>query len=197
MTDVLYFYVFFLCDLRALVQRLPEVIERLLGTLAGWYLVPTGLALVVLVYWFTGEEVAYRTNNQRAVLRALLAALVAWVLAGLVRLGWLLVLSGSEWKEIVDGWTCWQGVPAANSAAAVGFAFGTVLWRRDWRLGLGCCLAVSLWAVAQVFDCVCYPLDIVVGTVIGVGLSWWLWSMDWLDRPSDALIGLARRWMLA
>jgi hypothetical protein len=197
MTDVLYFYVFFLCNLRVLVHRLPEGISRLFGTLAGWYLVPTGLALVVLVYWFTGEEVARRTNNQRTVLRALLAALIAWLLAGLVRLAWLSALSGPQWKEIVDGWACWQGVPVACPATAVGFAFGTVLWRRDWRLGLGCCLAVCLWAAAQVFYGVCYPLDVVVGTVIGICLAWWLWSVNWLDHLLDALIGLARRWMLA
>jgi hypothetical protein len=197
MTDVLYFYVSFLCGLRALVQRLPEVVNRLFGTLAGWYLVPTGLALVVLVYWFTGMAVADRTANQRTVLRALLAALVAWILAGLVRLVWLLVLSAPEWKGVVGEWNCWQGVPAACSAAAAGFALSTVLWRRDWRLGLGCCLAVCLWAVAQVFYGVCYPLDVVVGTAIGVGLAWWLWSMALLNRPLDALIDLARRWMLA
>ncbi len=197
MTDVLYFYVSLFCSQRTLVQGLPDVMSRLLGTLAGWHLVPTGLELVAFVYWFTGATALDRAGNQRVVLRGLLAALTAWIVTLAVKVVWLLVLSGPQWKEIVGEWACWQGPPSACPAAAAGFALSTVLWRRDWRLGLGCCLAVCLWVVAQVFYGVCYPLDVVVGTAIGVGLAWWLWSMALLNRPLDALIDLARRWMLA
>jgi hypothetical protein len=197
MTDVLDFYVSLFCSQRTLVQGLPEVMVRLLGTLAGWYLVPVGLALVAFMYWFTGATAVDRAVNQRVVLRGLLAALTAWILTLVVEVVWLLVLSGPQWKEIVDECACWQGPPSACPAAAVGFALSTVLWRRDWRLGLGCSLAVCLWSVAQVFYGVRYPLDVVVGAVIGVGLAWWLGSMAWLDRRLDALIDLARSWMLA
>lgn len=197
MTDVLDFYVSLFCGQRTLAQGLPEVLNRLLGTMAGWYLVPGGLALVAFVYWFTGATTIDRTVNQRVVLRGLLAALIAWILAMVVKAAWLLVLSGPQWKEIVNEWACWQGTPSACPAAAVGFALSTTLWRRDWRLGLGCSLAVCLWGVAQVFDGLRYPLDVVVGTGIGVGLAWWLGSMTWLDRRLDALIDLAHSWMLA
>jgi hypothetical protein len=196
-TGILDLYVSLLCSQRTLAQALPEAMGRMLGTLAGWFLVPTGLALVVLVYWFAGATALDRAANQRMILRGLLAALTAWVLTLVVKAVWLLVLSGPQWKEVVGEWACWQGPPSACPAAAVGFALSAALWRRDWRLGLGCSLAVCLWSVAQVFSRVRYPLDVLVGTGIGVGLAWWLGSMAWLDRPIDAFIGLARRWLLA
>lgn len=197
MTDFLGFYVSLFCSQRMLIQGLPDVMSRLLRTLAGWYLVPAGLALVAFIYWFTGATAIDRAGNQRVVLRGLLAALTAWILTLVVNVVWLLVLRGPQWKEIASAWVCWQGPPSACPAAAVGFALSAALWRRDWRVGLGCSLAVCLWSVAQVFYGVRYPLDVIVGAGIGVGLARWLGSMAWLDRQLDALIDLARRWMLA
>ena len=80
-----------------------------------------GLA-VAFIYWFTGATAGDRAVNQRVVLRGLLAALVAWILALAVKVAWLQVLRGPEWKEIVSEWACWQGLPSACPAAAVGFA---------------------------------------------------------------------------
>jgi len=197
MTDVLYFYVSLFCTQRGLFQGLSEVASYVLGFLADWYAVPAGLLLVVLVYWFVGATATDRAANQRAVLRGLMAALIAWIMTVLVMLVWLLALREPQWKEIVSSWACWQGAPSACPAAAVGFAVGAALWRRSWRWGLGFSLATGMWAIAQVFDGVYYPLDVAVGTVIGVGLAWWLGSMAWLDRPLNAVIRLARRLMLA
>ena len=197
MTDVLYFYVSLFCVQRSLFQRLPAGVNYLLEFLAGWYAVPVGLLLTVLIYWFVGATSTDRLANQRVVLRGLMAALIAWVLTVLVELVWLLVLRGPQWKEIVSGWACWQGVPSACPAAAIGFALGATLWRRSWRWGMGCILVTSPWVAAQVFVGSYYPLDVVVGTAIGIGLAWWLSSMAWLDRPLDLLIRLARRFMLA
>jgi membrane-associated phospholipid phosphatase len=197
MTDVLNFYVSLFCRQRMLVQGLPEVVSRLLGTLAGWYLVPVWLALVLFVYWFTGATATDRAANQRMVLRGLLSALVAWILALAVKVAWMQALNGPQWRDIFGEWACWRGLPSACPAAATGFALSATLWGRDWRRGLGGSLAVCLWSVARVFYGVHYPLDVVVGAAIGVGLAWWLGSMAWLDRRLGALIDVARRWMLA
>lgn len=197
MTDVLYFYVSLFCAQRGLFRGLSEAASYVLGFLADWYVVPVGLLLAVLVYWFVGTTATDRAANQRAVLRGLMAALIAWIMTVLVMLVWLLALREPQWKEIVSSWTCWQGVPSACPAAAVGFAVGAALWRRSWRWGLGCSLATGVWAIAQMFDGAYYPLDVAVGTVIGVGMAWWLGSMAWLDRPLNAVIRLARRLMLA
>ncbi|MFL7792865.1 MAG: phosphatase PAP2 family protein [Anaerolineae bacterium] len=197
MTDVLYFYVSLFCVQHSLFHELPAPVNHVLEFLAGWYAAPLGLLLIVFVYWFVGVTATDRLANQRAVLRGLMSALIAWILTVLVQLLWLLVLRGPQWKETVAGWACWEGVPSACPAAAIGFALGATLWRRNWHWGMGCVLATGLWAVAQVFVGVHYPLDVVVGAAIGIGLAWWLRSMAWLDRPLDVLIRLARRFMLA
>lgn len=197
MTDGLHFYVTFLCFLRTLCQGLPEEATLVLRMLAGGYVVPTALALVALVRWFEGVRAADRFANQQIVLRGLLAALAAWGLAALAGFALRQALSGPRWEQIVDGWTCWLGFPHPSPAAAVGFALGAALWQRDWRWGLGVCLATGMWAAAQVCCGLRYPLDVVAGTALGAGLSWPLVRMAWLERPLGTLIRLARRLMLA
>ena len=197
MTQFLYHYVTLLCPLRQLFQALPVQVNLVLGFLAGGYLVPTGLALATLVYWFEGATATERAANQRSVLRGLLAALIAWEAAMLAGLAWQLGLSGPEWTQAVGELACWQGPPLPNLAAAVGFALGTTLWRRDWRWGLGYCLATGLWAVAQACYGLFYPSDVIVGTVIGAGLAWLLGYADWLDRYLDVVIRFMRGLILA
>nr|HID14579.1 hypothetical protein [Anaerolineae bacterium] len=194
--NIIFSYVTIFCYLYIHFQGLPQV-KWWLGFLAGGYVVPTALALAALVRWFEGPTATDRVANQQAVLRGIVAALVAWGLAALIGLAWRLGLSDPGWEQVLSVWPCWQGPPFPSPAAAVGFALGATLWRRDWRWGLGYCLATGLWAVAQVCRGLYYPMDVVVGTVLGAGLAWPLASADWLDRPLGAFIRLARRWMLA
>jgi membrane-associated phospholipid phosphatase len=196
-TQVLYSYVTILCSLPIRFQRLPAQVNLVLDFLAGGYTVPTALALAALVRWFEGATAADRVANQRAVLRGLAAALIGWGLAALIGLACRQGLSNPGWERVLSDWLYWQGPPFPSPAAAVGFALGAALWRQDWRWGLGTCLATGLWTVAQVCRGLHYPMDVVVGTVLGAGLAWLLGSVGWLDRPLDAFIHLARRWMLA
>jgi membrane-associated phospholipid phosphatase len=195
--DILHYYVTFLCSLRTLCQDLPAQVSLVLGFLAGGYVVPTLLAVMALLRWFEGPRAAERFANQQTVLRGLLTALIAWGLAVLFGLACSRVLSDAPAMEAVGGWGCWHGTPYPSSAAAIGFALGAALWRRDWRWGLAACLATSLWAVAQVCCGLRYPLDVVVGAALGAALAWLLGAMAWWERPLGALIRLARRLMLA
>jgi hypothetical protein len=195
--DVAYSYVTILCFLRILFQELPAQVNPALAFLACGYFVPAGLALAVLVRWFEGPGIADRATNQREVLRGLVAALVAWGLTALIGLAWKLGFSDPAWEPVLSEWTCWHGPPYPSPAAAMGFALGATLWRRDWRWGLGYCLATGLWTGAQVCYGLRYPMDVVIGAVIGAGLAWLLGYVAWLNQPLNALIRLARRWMLA
>lgn len=197
MIDILHYYVTFLCSLRILCQGLPAQVSLVLEFLAGGYVVPTVLALVALLRWFEGPRAAERFANQQAVLRGLLAALIAWGLAVLLGLACSWVLHDAPAMQAVAGWGCWHGTPYPSSAAAIGFALGAALWRRDWRWGLAACLAAGLWAVAQVCCGLRYPLDVVIGAALGAGLAWLLGTASWLEKPFGALIRLARHLMLA
>ncbi len=197
MIRVLHYYVKILCFLHTNFQELPDRANLVLESLAGGYVVPTGLALAILIYWFEGPTAADRLANQRVVLRGLVAALAAWGIAALSGLAWRQGLADPELAQAFSDWMCWQGLPSTSMAAAVGFALGATLWRGDWRWGLGIFLATGLWAGTQVCCGYHYAMDVVVGTVLGAGLGWLLGLADWLDRPLDALIRLARRLTLA
>jgi len=197
MIEILHLYVKILCSIHATFQQLPGQATLVLSFLGGGYAVPTSLALAALVYWFKGVTAADRVANQRAVLRGLVAALIAWGVAALNGLAWRWGLSDPELARTCASWPCWHGPPSSSAAAAVGFALGTMLWRRDWRWGLGVFLATGLWTGAQICCGHYYPMDVVVGAMTGASLAWLLGSARWLDRPLDALIRLARRLMLA
>jgi hypothetical protein len=194
--DLLYAYTKALSFLELLFRELPAI-RPVLRFLAEGYVVPTALALVVLIRWFEGARAADRLANEGAVLRSLVVVLAAWGLAGLAGLECRQVLSAQAIEEMNIQWPWWHGLPAPSSAAATGFALAAGLWRRDWRWGLGLCLATGLWATAQVCYGLRYPLDVVVGTALGVGLAWPLGAATWLERPLNAIIHLARRLMLA
>lgn len=194
---VLEAYVRTLCFALAPFQELPALAELVLQFVAGGYVVPTALALVILFSWFEGETAADRLANQQTVLRGLMTTLAAWGLAALCGSILRHALSSPELQQTAGLWACWQGPPAPSAAAAVGFALGATVWRQDWRRGLGIFLITGLWAIAQVCCGFHYPLDVVAGATIGTALGWLLGAAGWLNRPLDALIRLARRLMLA
>lgn len=194
--ELLYSYTKALSFLELFFRELPAV-RPALRLLADGHVVPTALALAMLVRWFEGPRAADRLANQRAVLRSLLAALGAWGLVALAGLVCKQVVSAQVIGEMNIQWPWWHGLPSPSSAAATGFALAAGLWRRDWRWGLGFCLTTGLWATAQVCYGLRYPLDVVVGAALGVGLAWPLGVATRLERPLDAILRLAGRLMFA
>ncbi len=198
--DILYTYVIIFSSwytlLQELLEKMPQV-NLALRVLASGYIVPTALAMMVLARWFKGTVVAVRAANQRALLRSLLAALIAWGLAIAVGLLWQGWLSDPNWARMLSEWAGRQNAPFPNLAAAAGVALGAASWRQTWRWSLGCLLATGLWAGAQVCLGFYYPMDIVVGSLIGAIVGWLFGSMTWLNRLMGVFVRLARRWMLA
>jgi hypothetical protein len=179
-----------------LLERFP-IVKLALEVLADSYIVPTALVMMALVRWFEGRVVTRRAANQRAVLRSLLAALMAWGLAVSAGLALKAGFGGPGWGRVWADWTFWRGIPSPNLAAAVGAALGAASWRQNWRWGLGCFLVAGLWAGAQVCLGFYYPMDVVSGTLLGIILGWLLGSLRWFDRLMGVFVRLARRWMLA
>lgn len=198
--DIVYSYVTIFCSWRALSQdllvRIPAA-NLALEILADGYFIPIALVLMFLVHWFEGATVAERTANQRAVLCGSLATLFAWGLSVLVGLAWEEGLNGPGWEQVLSNWTCWQGTPFPCLAAAGGVAMGAASWRQDWRWGLRCLLVTGLWVSTQVCLGRYYPMDVIVGTLIGASLGWLLGAAARLNRLLEVLIRLARHWLLA
>ncbi len=198
--DILYTYITIFCAWRIPFQdfliKVPQA-NLALEILVGGYLVPIALALMTLVRWFEGETVADRTANQHAVLCGTLAALFAWGLAVLVALTWEQALSDPGWEQVLSHWTCWHGPPFPNVPAAAGVALGSAAWRRNWRWGMACFLVTGFGVSAQAALGHYYPMDIVVGMVIGASLGWLVGISTRLNRLLGVFIRLARSWLLA
>ncbi|MCP4536289.1 MAG: hypothetical protein GY832_04010 [Chloroflexi bacterium] len=198
--DILYTYVTIFCSWRITLQdfmsKVPEA-NLVLEMMVGGHLVPIALALMTLVRWFEGKTVADRTANQYAALNGTLAAIFAWSLAVLVGLSCQEALSSPGWEQMLSNWTCWQGPPFPNVPAAAGVALGSAAWRRNWRWGLACFLVTGFGVSAQACLGQYYPMDIVVGMVIGASLGWMIGISTRLNRLMGVFIRLARYWLLA
>lgn len=200
MIDVLYSYVTVFCGWHTVIQdlltRSPEI-KLIFDLLVSAYVVPTFLALAFLARWFEGETAVERTSNQQGVLHGLAAAALSWGLVALIGVACEQVLSAPEWGRVLAEWACWQGPPSPSVSAAIGFALGTTLWRREWRWGVRYFVVTGLWVGVQTCRGIYYPMDGIVGAALGSGIAWLLGSVGWMNRPVGTLIRLARRWMLA
>jgi len=197
MDQVISFYVEALCLLPTLFQDLPVGVELVLKFLAIGYVIPIGIALILLVFWFVGSSAAVRFGDQRAILRGIMAAIFSWGIVVLIGSLWRVPLEGIIQEAGIDRYTCWHGMPYPSVAAAMGFALGAALWGCDWRWGLALILLTGLWAIAQMCYGMRYPGDILIGVVVGVGMEWLFAALRPLNRFFDRIIRWLRRWALA
>jgi hypothetical protein len=193
---IAHFYVTFLCSFRAglsdTLAGLPWL-NLTVELIAAQHLVPVLLLAALLAAWFEGGSRERRAVRQRALLRAMLGALLAWAVASLIGVqtrAWL------QQTAIADA-SCWIGAPFPSIATAAGFALGAALYRADWRWGLGCLALVALWTMARVARGLCYPLDVFTGALIGVVPGWILGWAGWLESPLDSVVRFLRRMALA
>jgi undecaprenyl-diphosphatase len=176
--------------------RVPPL-DGLMRLLVNDYFVPTALCLLAAALWFSGENRDARAANQRAVVSLVVAVLLANVLVKLCNLLYFRPRPFSV-QEVNLLFYRPSDSSLPSNAAAVGFAFAGLGWHRERRLGVVMGVLAGLWGFARVYCGVHYPLDVLVGGLIGVLSAYVVGRAQRLLRPlTAAVVAVGRRLYLA
>ncbi len=161
------------------------------------YFVPTTLSLLLVYFWFEGRTMAARELNQQAVIRVIVAFLVANAIVKACNLVYFRPRPFST-QEVHLLFYRPSDSSLPSNAAAVGFTCAAVIWQRSRNLGTVMGLLASLFAIARVYCGVHYPLDVVSGALVGVFAAHLTARAERVFSPlSTLIIELARRLYLA
>ena len=176
--------------------RVPPL-DGLMRLLVNDYFVPTALCLLAAALWFSGANRDARAANQRAVVSMVVAVLLANVLVKLCNFLYFRPRPFSV-QEVNLLFYRPSDSSVPSNAAAVGFAFAGLGWQRERRLGAVMGVLAGLWGFARVYCGVHYPLDVLVGGLIGVLSAYVVGRAQRLLRPlTAAVVAVGRRLYLA
>lgn len=157
--------------------------DSVMKWLASDYLVPTSLCLILLAMWFAGISQAERQRYQVGVLVALSSLVVA---SGIVMFANSFYFRDRPFVDMDVMLLFYKPTDSsfpANSAA-ISFALAASIWAVNHRVGWVMFAISGLYGFARIFSGVHYPLDIISGAVIGIGVAG---VMHWLRRLSEPL----------
>jgi undecaprenyl-diphosphatase len=173
------------------------VLDQVMRALVTDFIVPTFQVLGLLGLWFEGKAIPERRGNQRTVLRAMVALLVA---SGLVKLSNLIYFRERpfRWHEINLLFYFPSDSSFPSNSATVVFAVAAAVWLRNRSWGRPMLLLAAAFAFSRVYTGVHYPGDVLGGFALGAATAWALTEHGkWLDPVYDRIIKLARRLYLA
>jgi undecaprenyl-diphosphatase len=182
--------------INGLAGRTP-VLDQVMQAMVSDYVGPTVQVLGLLGFWFEGQNADERRENQRAVLRAVVALVLSGALVGVCN---LLYFRDRPFRyhdvNLLFYYPTDSSFPS-NSVAVV-FSFATTIWLRNRRWGWPLMLLAGSFALSRVYCGVHYPADVLAGFIMGAGTAWVLTRYGRpLNRLFDLVIGLARRLYLA
>ncbi len=170
-------------DLFALINtwagRIPQL-DSVGRILASDYFVPSILTLVLVSMWFEAESAG--SGFRRLALRVIVAILLANALVAALNVAYHRPRPFSTLPAQVL--TYRPSDPSfPSNAAAVAAAFPAIIWIRSPSLAWATGLLGFAFSLARVFVGVHYPLDIVVGWLVGGISATLVWRLDPRLRP--------------
>jgi undecaprenyl-diphosphatase len=173
------------------------VLDQVMRALVSDYVGPTLQVLGLLGFWFEGRNAGERRENQRAVLRAVVALLVASALVTLCNLFYFRDRP-FRYNEVNLLFYYPTDSSFPSNSATVTFSFATIIWLRNRRWGWPLLVLAAGFSLSRVYCGVHYPGDIFAGFCLGASSAWLLTRYGRpLNRLFDLIIGLARRLYLA
>ncbi len=141
-------------------------LDGLARLLVNDYFLTTTVSLILVIFWFEGQDRDQRERNQRAILRALMALFIANIILKLCNLVYFhpRPFVGHEVNLLFYRPTD-SSFP--SNAATVGFSVAIAIWLYNRRLGALLLVLATLFGLSRIYCGVHYPLDVVAGALLG------------------------------
>lgn len=141
-------------------------LDGLMRLLVNDYFLTTAMSLILVIFWFEGQDRDRRERNQRAVLRAIIVLFVANIVLKLCNLVYF------RPRPFVDHEVNLLFYRPTDSSfpsnpATVGFSIAAAIWLYNRRLGALLLVLATLFGLSRIYCGVHYPSDIIAGALLG------------------------------
>ncbi|MGQ9492509.1 MAG: phosphatase PAP2 family protein [Anaerolineae bacterium] len=173
------------------------VLDTVIQMLMNDYALTTAIVLLLFALWFSGNTLEARERNQRAVLSAIAAVLLANLIVKACNLLFYRPRPFA-YHEVTLLFYHPSDSSFPSNAATVGFCFAASIWGFDRKAGLLLYVLACLLGFARVCGGVHYPSDILGGLLVGTASAWLIAKkFGFLDRLWTIIIHQLRRLLLA
>ncbi len=178
--------------LNGFVGTIPWV-DILTQAIVNDYAVLTAMALALVGVWFSGSGSPEQAGNQRAVILTLIAfGLALAVVKDIWNVYYRPRPFSTEDVKLLFYRPSVSSFPSLPVAMAFCFAAGARL--ANLQLGIGLYILATFFAVARVYAGVHYPLDVIAGAIIGIGMVRLTVRLGFAANPiADRAIAFAQR----
>jgi len=141
-------------------------LDSLARLLVNEYFLTTTMALILVIFWFEGQDRDQRERNQRAILRALVALLLANIILKLCN---LIYFRPRPFVDHEVNLLFYHPTDSSfpSNPATVGFSVATAIWLYNRRLGASLLVPATLFGLSRIYCGVHYPLDVIAGALLG------------------------------
>ncbi len=141
-------------------------LDSLARLLVNEYFLTTTMALILVIFWFEGQDRDQRERNQRAILRALVALLLANIILKLCN---LIYFRPRPFVDHEVNLLFYHPTDSSfpSNPATVGFSVATAIWLYNRRLGASLLVLATLFSLSRIYCGVHYPLDVIAGALLG------------------------------
>lgn len=157
-------------------------IDDVMGLFATDFFVPVSISLLLLYIWFGTRDPIQRVKNQYAAMNASITLGISCGVVAIINSSvemWdrpFEVDPGArEAAEAIFYTPHDPSFPANLAAVAFGAAMGVWIYNR--KASIPIFILAALWSIARVYAGVHYPLDILGGVAIGVGVAFFSYGL--------------------
>ena len=173
------------------------LLDGLMRLLVNEYFVTTTMSLILVIFWFEGQDRDQRERNQRAILRGIIALFIANIILKLCNQNYVRPRPFVDHEVNLLFYQPWDSSFPSNPAT-VGFSVATAMWLYNRRLGTSLLVLATLFGLSRIYCGVHYPSDVVAGALLGA-LSAYLVVRKgrFIDPMISLIIRTGRRLYLA